>query len=31
MTKRFTEVKIIKPDSSRAQSFEIFLVGRGFV
>ena len=31
MAKRFSEVKIIKPDSSRAQSFEIFLVGRGFV
>jgi 23S rRNA (uridine2552-2'-O)-methyltransferase len=28
---RFTEVKILKPDSSRAQSFEIFLCGRGFV
>jgi 23S rRNA (uridine2552-2'-O)-methyltransferase len=31
MASRFSEVKIIKPDSSRAQSFEIFLVGRGFV
>jgi 23S rRNA (uridine2552-2'-O)-methyltransferase len=31
MAGRFSEVKIIKPDSSRAQSFEIFLVGRGFV
>jgi 23S rRNA (uridine2552-2'-O)-methyltransferase len=30
MAGRFSEVKIIKPDSSRAQSFEIFLVGRGF-
>jgi 23S rRNA (uridine2552-2'-O)-methyltransferase len=28
---RFSEVKIVKPQSSRAVSFEIFLVGRGFV
>jgi 23S rRNA (uridine2552-2'-O)-methyltransferase len=28
---RFSEIKIVKPDSSRAQSFEIFLVGKGFV
>jgi len=27
---RFSEVKIIKPDSSRSQSIEIFLVGKGF-
>lgn len=27
---RFADVKVIKPDSSRAQSFEIFLVGKGF-
>lgn len=27
---RFADVKIIKPDSSRAQSIEIFLVGKGF-
>jgi len=27
---RFSEVKIVKPDSSRAQSFEIFLTARGF-
>jgi 23S rRNA (uridine2552-2'-O)-methyltransferase len=31
MAARFSEVKIVKPDSSRAQSFEIFLAGRGFV
>jgi 23S rRNA (uridine2552-2'-O)-methyltransferase len=30
MTKRFQEVRIIKPDSSRAQSIEIYLAGRGF-
>lgn len=30
LTVRFSEVKIIKPDSSRAQSFEIFLCARGF-
>jgi 23S rRNA (uridine2552-2'-O)-methyltransferase len=28
---RFSEVKIIKPQSSRARSIEIFLVGKGFV
>lgn len=27
---RFSDVKIIKPDSSRAQSIEIFLIGKGF-
>lgn len=27
---RFSEVRVVKPESSRAQSFEIFLVGRGF-
>jgi 23S rRNA (uridine2552-2'-O)-methyltransferase len=27
---RFADVKIMKPDSSRAQSIEIFLVGKGF-
>ena len=30
MTGRFAEVRIIKPDSSRAQSIEIYLAGRGF-
>jgi 23S rRNA (uridine2552-2'-O)-methyltransferase len=30
MNGRFSEVKIVKPESSRAQSFEIFLVGKGF-
>ncbi|HEY8925542.1 MAG TPA: RlmE family RNA methyltransferase [Polyangia bacterium] len=30
MAARFSDVKIIKPESSRAQSFEIFLVGKGF-
>ncbi len=30
MTKRFQEVRIVKPDSSRAQSIEIYLAGRGF-
>ena len=30
LTSRFADVKIIKPDSSRAQSIEIFLVGKGF-
>jgi len=30
MAARFTEVKIIKPDSSRAQSIEIYLAGKGF-
>ena len=27
---RFSEVKVLKPDSSRAQSFEIFLAAKGF-
>jgi 23S rRNA (uridine2552-2'-O)-methyltransferase len=31
MQGRFSSVKFAKPDSSRAQSFEIFLVGQGFV
>jgi 23S rRNA (uridine2552-2'-O)-methyltransferase len=31
MAARFAEVKIIKPDSSRAQSIEIYLAGKGFV
>ena len=31
MAGRFTDVKVVKPDSSRAQSFEIFLAGKGFV
>ena len=30
MTGRFAEVRIIKPESSRAQSIEIYLAGRGF-
>ena len=30
MAVRFSEVKVVKPESSRAQSIEIFLVGRGF-
>jgi 23S rRNA (uridine2552-2'-O)-methyltransferase len=30
MQQRFAEVKVIKPESSRAQSFEIFLAGKGF-
>ena len=30
MTTRFQEVRIVKPDSSRAQSIEIYLAGRGF-
>ena len=30
MAGRFAEVKIVKPESSRAQSFEIFLAGKGF-
>jgi 23S rRNA (uridine2552-2'-O)-methyltransferase len=28
---RFAEVKVVKPESSRAQSFEIFLGAKGFV
>jgi len=31
MAKRFREVRIVKPDSSRAQSIEIYLAGRGFI
>jgi 23S rRNA (uridine2552-2'-O)-methyltransferase len=31
MAARFSAIKIVKPDSSRAKSFEIFLVGQGFV
>ena len=30
LAQRFSEVKIVKPASSRAQSFEIFLAGKGF-
>ncbi|HVZ71203.1 MAG TPA: RlmE family RNA methyltransferase [Polyangia bacterium] len=30
MATRFSEVKLLKPDSSRAQSIEMFLVGKGF-
>ncbi|HVX94720.1 MAG TPA: RlmE family RNA methyltransferase [Polyangia bacterium] len=30
MAERFSEVKLVKPDSSRAQSIEIFLAGKGF-
>ena len=30
MNSRFAEVRLIKPDSSRAQSIEIYLAGRGF-
>jgi 23S rRNA (uridine2552-2'-O)-methyltransferase len=30
MTARFAEVRLVKPDSSRAQSIEIYLAGRGF-
>jgi 23S rRNA (uridine2552-2'-O)-methyltransferase len=30
MSARFAEVRLIKPDSSRAQSIEIYLAGRGF-
>lgn len=30
MAARFADVKVIKPESSRAQSIEIFLVGKGF-
>ncbi|MBC8133148.1 MAG: RlmE family RNA methyltransferase [Deltaproteobacteria bacterium] len=30
LASRFSDVKVIKPDSSRAQSIEIFLVGKGF-
>ena len=30
MAARFSEVRIVKPDSSRAQSIEIYLAGKGF-
>lgn len=30
LQERFAEVKVIKPESSRAQSFEIFLAAKGF-
>jgi 23S rRNA (uridine2552-2'-O)-methyltransferase len=30
MREKFSEVRIVKPESSRAQSFEIFLAGKGF-
>jgi 23S rRNA U2552 (ribose-2'-O)-methylase RlmE/FtsJ len=30
MTERFTEVRALKPESSRAQSIEIYLCGKGF-
>lgn len=30
LLQRFSTVRIVKPDSSRAQSFEIFLVSQGF-
>jgi 23S rRNA (uridine2552-2'-O)-methyltransferase len=30
MSARFGEVRLVKPDSSRAQSIEIYLAGRGF-
>jgi 23S rRNA (uridine2552-2'-O)-methyltransferase len=30
MAARFVEVRIVKPDSSRAQSIEIYLAGKGF-
>ena len=30
MSGRFAEVRLVKPDSSRAQSIEIYLAGRGF-
>lgn len=30
MAERFSEVRIVKPESSRAQSIEIFLAGKGF-
>ena len=31
MAARFSEVKTIKPEGSRAQSIEIYLAGKGFV
>jgi 23S rRNA (uridine2552-2'-O)-methyltransferase len=30
MAERFSDVRLIKPDSSRAESIEIFLAGKGF-
>lgn len=30
MTQRFSEVRTLKPESSRAQSIEIYLAGKGF-
>jgi 23S rRNA (uridine2552-2'-O)-methyltransferase len=30
MALRFSEVKLVKPESSRAQSIEIYLAGKGF-
>jgi 23S rRNA (uridine2552-2'-O)-methyltransferase len=30
MAQRFSEVKLLKPESSRAQSIEMFLAGKGF-
>ena len=30
MAARFSEVRAIKPDSSRSESIEIFLAGKGF-
>jgi 23S rRNA (uridine2552-2'-O)-methyltransferase len=30
LAQRFSDVRFVKPDSSRARSFEIFLVGKGF-
>ena len=30
MTERFTEVRTLKPESSRAQSIEVYLAGKGF-
>ena len=31
LSARFSEVRIVKPDSSRAQSIEIYLAAKGFV
>ncbi|HET6281927.1 MAG TPA: RlmE family RNA methyltransferase [Polyangia bacterium] len=31
MTARFAEVRVLKPESSRAQSIEIYLCGKGFL
>jgi 23S rRNA (uridine2552-2'-O)-methyltransferase len=30
MTERFTDVRTLKPESSRAQSIEVYLAGKGF-